>query len=105
MIRATTAGKHASPFPGATLSANLGSIFTDCFAQGGNPGTGCTLAPSEVTIALDTTSAHSFNFILPNVGSGAHTLVVQAQVNTDATATNGGVAVSNALYGLGSLTV
>lgn len=88
-----------------TLSANLGNIFTDCFAQGGNTGTGCTLAPAQVTVALNTTSAHSFNFIVTNVGSGTHALKVQARVNTDATAVNGGVAVANALYGLGSLTV
>ncbi len=88
-----------------TLSANLGNVFTDCFAQGGTTGTGCTLTQEQVTVALDTTSAHSFNFILLNVGTGSHTLKLQAQVNTAATAINGGVAVANALYGLGSLTV
>ena len=88
-----------------TLSANLGNIFTDCFAQGGTTGTGCTLTQEQVTVALDTTSAHSFNFILVNVGTGNHTIKVQAQVNTAATAINGGVAVANALYGLGSMTV
>jgi hypothetical protein len=88
-----------------TLTANLGNIFTNCFANGGSTGTGCTLTPEQITLALDTTSAHSFNFIMLNVGSGTHTLVVQAQVNTSATGSNGGVAVSNALYGLGSLTV
>jgi hypothetical protein len=88
-----------------TLTANLGNIFTDCFAQGGTTGTGCTLTPEQITIALDTTSAHSFNFILTNVGSGTHALTVQAQVNTAATAVNGGIAIANALYGLGSLTV
>ena len=40
---------------------------------------------------------------------GNHTLVVQAQVSTDNTSvfsnTNGGVSISNALFGLGSLTV
>ncbi len=85
-----------------TLSANLGNIFTNCFAMGG---TGCTLTQEQITLALDTTSAHSFNFIMLNVGTGSHTLKVQAQVNTSATGTNGGVAVSNALYGLGSVTI
>lgn len=88
-----------------TLSANLGNIFTDCFANGGNTGTGCTLTPEQVTLALDTASAHSFNFIVPNVGTGAHVVRVQAEVNTSATGSNGGTAISNALYGLGSLTV
>ena len=88
-----------------TMTANLGNIFTDCFAQGGTTGTGCTLTPAELSLALDTTSAHSFGFILPNVGSGTHTVTVQAQVNTDATGENGGVAISNALYGMSSLVI
>lgn len=88
-----------------TLTANLGNIFTDCFANGGNTGTGCTLTQEQITLALETTSAHSFNFILVNVGAGTHTLLIQAQVNTNATGSNGGVAISNAMFGLGSLTV
>ena len=88
-----------------TLSANLGNIFTDCFAQGGTTGTGCTLTPEQITLVLDTTSAHSYNYILLNVGSGVHTLQVQAQINSDATGLNGGVAVSEAMFGLGSVTV
>jgi hypothetical protein len=88
-----------------TMTGNLGFIFTDCFASGGTTGTGCTLTPEQVSIALDTTSAHSFNFIALNVGTGTHALTIQAQVNTDANGSNGGVAISNALYGLGSVTV
>lgn len=88
-----------------TLTANLGNIFTDCFANGGNTGTGCTLTQEQITLALDTTSAHSYNFILVNVGSGTHSLLIQAQVNTNATGSNGGVAISNAMFGLGSVTV
>ncbi len=88
-----------------TLTANLGNIFTNCFAMGGTTGTGCTLTQEQVTLALDTTSAHSFAFILPNVGTGSHTVKVQAQVNTSANGSGGGVAVANALYGLGSLTI
>jgi hypothetical protein len=88
-----------------TLTGNLGMIFTDCFAQGGTTGTGCTLDPIELSLALDTTSAHSFNYILLNVGSGMHTVTVQAQVNTRASGTNGGVGISNALYGMGTMSV
>jgi hypothetical protein len=116
-VRVLIDGRPALAFPDSTgdgvtfdqriqtLTANLGNIFTDCFANGGSTGTGCTLSPEEITLALDTTSAHSFNFIALNVGSGNHTLKVQAQVNTSATGSNGGVAISNALYGLGSLTI
>jgi hypothetical protein len=89
-----------------TLSANLGYIFTGQCAL--SPTT-CTLTPEEITLVLDTTSAHSFNFLLPNVGVGVHTLVVQAQISTDNTSvistTNGGVSISNALFGLGTLTI
>src|SRR5437667_8982398 len=50
-----------------SLTANLGFIFTgQCAASP----TTCTLTPEEITLVLDTTSAHSFNFLLPNVGSG-----------------------------------
>ena len=89
-----------------SLTANLGFIFTgQCAASP----TTCTLTPEEITLVLDTTSAHSFNFLLPNVGVGTHNLVVQAQVSTDNTSifttSNGGVSISNALFGLGSLTI
>ena len=89
-----------------TLSANLGFIFTgQCAADP----TTCTLTPEQITLVLDTSAAHAFNFVLPNVGVGVHTLVIQAQVSTENTSvmtnTNGGVSVSNALFGLGSLTI
>ena len=89
-----------------SLSANLGFIFTgECTVSP----TTCTLTPEEITLVLDTTAAHSFNFILTNVGVGTHTLWVQAQAATENTSpfttTNGGVAISNALFGLGSLTI
>jgi hypothetical protein len=89
-----------------SLTANLGFIFTgQCAASP----TTCTLTPEEITLVLDTTSAHSFNFLLPNVGVGTHSLVVQAQISTDNTSvfsnTNGGVSIANALFGLGTLTI
>jgi hypothetical protein len=116
-VRVLLDGKPALAYPDSTgegvtfdqriqtMTGNLGYIFTDCFANGGSTATGCTLTPEQVSIALDTTSAHSFNFIALNVGTGTHTLTVQAQVNTDANGSNGGVAISNALYGLGSVTI
>ena len=89
-----------------TLSANLGFIFTgQCAADP----TTCTLTPEQITLVLDTSAAHAFNFLLPNVGVGIHTLVIQAQISTENTSvmsnTNGGVSASNALFGLGSLTI
>jgi hypothetical protein len=84
------------------LTANLGYILTQCIAQGS---TGCILTPEQITLALDTTSAHSFNFILLNVGTGTHTIQIQARARSASGGVNGGFAVSNAMYGLGSLTV
>jgi pantothenate kinase len=63
------------------------------------------LTQEQITLVLGTTSAQSYGFILPNVGTGTHTVLVQAQVNTGSTSSGGGVAVSNAMLGLGSLTV
>ena len=59
-----------------------------------------------MTLILDTTAAHSFSFILPNVGVGGHTLKIQARSSTGTTGTDpGNIAIANAVYGLGSLTV
>src|SRR5438128_1426265 len=41
-----------------TLTAMLGFIFDSCFAAGGTTGT-CTPTLEEITLILDTTSAHS----------------------------------------------
>src|SRR5258708_32398516 len=86
-----------------TLSANLGNIFTDCFANGGNTGTGCQLTQEQITLVLDTTSAHSYGFILPNVGTGTHTLLVQAQVNTGSSSSGGVGGPYTALFSVGAL--
>lgn len=81
-----------------------------------------TCGPEILDLILSTTSAHTFNFIMINVGSGNHTITVQARLNTgsvcynpDGSGTtcsstnivNTSLAseVSAALYGLGSVTV
>jgi hypothetical protein len=84
-----------------TLNATLGSVFTGTTCT-----TGCTLTPEQVTLILQTASAHSFNFILPEVGVGTHTTEVEAALSTGTTGTTpGNVAIADALFGLGSLTV
>ena len=86
-----------------TLNATLGNVFSGstCTAS-----TGCTLTPEQITLILQTASAHSFNFILPQVGTGTHTIAVQAALSTSTTGTTpGNVAVADALFGLGSVTV
>ena len=85
-----------------TLTANLGNIFTSACAT--SPAT-CTLTPEQITLILDTSSAHSFNFVLLSVGAGTHTVTVQVQSDTQSTASTGGVAISNAAYGPSSVTI
>ena len=85
-----------------TLSANLGNIFTsDCAA---NPST-CTLTPEQITLILNTSSAHDFNFVLLSVGSGSHTIDIQVLADTHSTADTGGVAIAGAAYGPASVTI
>jgi hypothetical protein len=55
-------------------------------------------------LVLQTTSAHSFNFIFPKVGVGTYTISIEAAVNTNATVGGSGTAIAGAAYGLGSLT-
>lgn len=85
-----------------TLTANLGNIFTSACAA--SPST-CTLTPEQITLILDTSSAHAFNFVLLSVGSGTHTVQIQVQSDTHSTADTGGVAISNAAYGPSSVTI
>src|SRR5258708_14328409 len=59
---------------------------------------------STLQLILQTTSAHSFNFIFPNVGVGTYTISIEAAVSTSATVGGSGTAIAGAAYGLGSLT-
>ncbi len=81
-----------------------------------------TCSQEMIDLILSTTSAHSFNFILPQVGAGQHTVTVQARLDAgnicynssgavttcssaDVVNTSLGSSVSAAVFGLGSLTV
>lgn len=99
------------------LTATLGSVITStCITNI----TTCT--PEQIDLILSTTSAHSFNFILPEVGAGTHVVTVQARLdagnicynnlgtvttceNTDVVNTSLASSVSAAVFGLGSVTV
>lgn len=102
-----------------TLSAQLGeAITTNCLTFNSTSGTlSNTCTPEQLDLILDTTSAHSFNFIFLNVGSGIHTLTVQARLDAsantsctnasdcaDANNTTLPSSVAAALFGLGSMT-
>ena len=59
---------------------------------------------SVIDLITNTTSAHSFNFIFPNVGQGTYTIKVQAAVASSASVIGSGSAVGAAAFGLGSMT-
>jgi len=98
------------------LTATLGQVITTaCLAAN-------TCTDEQIDLVLDTTSAHSFSFILLNVGSGTHTITVQARLDAGQLCTNnnsngtGGItcttvntalgsSVAAALFGVGSLIV
>jgi hypothetical protein len=86
-----------------TLTANVGNIFTSACAPGSS--TACTLTPEQITLILNTSSAHAFNFVLPNVGSGTHTVEVQVLADTNSSEMTGGVAIAGAAYGPASVTI
>ncbi len=64
----------------------------------------CDLTDQQITLVLDTLSAHSFNFIISDVGPGDHTITIWATYTTT-TESGGGVAKATAMFGLGSVTV
>jgi len=69
----------------------------------GTAGGSCNF-DSTLQLVLQTTSAHSFGFIFPNVGVGTYMISVESAVNTSATVSGSGTAIAGAAYGLGSLT-
>ncbi len=86
------------------LMAKFGGIMncTDLDADGHIDYNECTLTEEELELILDTMAAHHFNFALTNVGSGVHTVKLQARVRTD---TSSGQASATGAVGKGALTV
>jgi hypothetical protein len=74
-------------------------------ATGGTPLTGTCSFDSTIDLLLQTTSAHGFNFIFPNVGQGTYYVVIQAALDANATVAGTASAVGSAAFGLGSVTV
>jgi len=60
--------------------------------------------PEEISLILDTLSVNSFNFIVPDVTSGEHTVIVYAKAYTTVSNQQGS-AGARALIGLGSVTI
>src|SRR5260370_5163005 len=65
-----------------TLSANLGNIFTDCFANGGATRTGLALTQEKTSPAFCTTQAPRVHFIMLYTRPRPHTPLRQAEVHT-----------------------
>ncbi len=100
------------------LTATLGRAINDaCLVTGIS-----TCPPETIALVLSTTSAHTFNFIMNQVGAGAHTVTVQARLDAGAICygDNGTAgpcsstqvvntalasSISAALFGVGSVTV
>jgi hypothetical protein len=91
-----------------TLTATLGQALTGCTVVSGI--VQCTsFTDQQIQLLLDTTSAHSFEFILPNVGvapnSAPHRIDVVARVSSSTLISGIGSALASACYGAGSLVV
>jgi hypothetical protein len=87
----------------------LTQSLSDCVVNvtvSGVAGTGTCDFTSTIQLILQTTSAHGYNFIFPNVGVGTYYMSIQAAADSGAVVNTGtGSAVGGAAYGLGSLTV
>ena len=90
-----------------TLIAQFGGILQSCTDANGD-GTitsdECTFTDETLESILDTLSTHSFFFGLSNVGTGTHTVTVQARVHYSSSA-QAGSATANAWIGKGGMTV
>jgi hypothetical protein len=62
------------------------------------------LRPEEVQLILDTMSANSFNFIIPDVSSGTHSVAVIAEIDSNTSAQEGS-AEALATIGKGTVSV
>jgi hypothetical protein len=93
---------------GVTLDSRVQTLtqsLSDCVVTVGTTSGSCTFT-STIGLILQTTSAHSFDFIFPNVGVGTYSVEIQMAVNSDAQVVSGsGSAVGAAAFGLGSVTV
>jgi hypothetical protein len=69
----------------------------------------CELTDEEIGLILDTKSAHTFNFLANNIGSGGHTIEAYAQLVADgvvvAEGTASGTHDESAVLGKGTLSV
>jgi hypothetical protein len=90
------------------LWASLGGIL-DCWDQNGDGIVGfdeCNITEEEIGLILDTTAAHTFNFLAYDIGSGSHVIQAFAKLshNGDAVTEDSNSSASASL-GKGTLSV
>lgn len=101
----------ASGVYGVVLDQRIQTLtqsISDCVVTvvvGGVTGSGTCSFDVTTQLILDTTSAHTFNFIFPNVGVGNYLVAIQVAVNSNATVSGSATAIGAAAFGLGSVTV
>ena len=86
----------------------LSQTLSGCTVSITGGGSGTCSFDLTTQLILQTTAAHTFGFIFPNVGVGTYTVAIQAAVdaNADTSTSNGGAyAVGASAFGLGSVTV
>ena len=90
-----------------TLTTSISDCIVNVKTSGGNTLTGTCSFTETIGLTLNTTSVHSVNYILPDVGVGSWVVEVEAAVNANAIVSGGTgtTAVGGAAYGLGSMTV
>ena len=98
--------KDSSNDYGVVLDSRIQTLtqtLSNCVVTVGTTAGSCNF-DSTLQLVLQTTSAHTFNFIFPNVGVGTYTVSVEAAVNTSASVAGTATAIAGAAYGLGSMT-
>jgi hypothetical protein len=82
-----------------TLNTTLGNICTVTL------GVATCTSPQSIQLILSTTTANSFNFVVPGLPGGTHTITLRVAVSTNATASSiSAGAEATAAVGVGSLT-
>jgi hypothetical protein len=100
-LKVTVDGIEA--FPGGVVYNQRLQVLSAKLAGLLNTTTGI-VDPEEISLLLDTLGVNSFNFIVPDLSSGEHTVVVSAKAYTTVSNQTGS-AGARALIGLGSVTV
>lgn len=89
------------------LWAKLGGVLNcaDGNADGIVSFSECTLTDEEIGLILDTKSAHTFNFLAYNIGSGSHTIEAYARLSRNGSVVGSGSSDANASLGKGTVSV